>query len=222
MRPFDAGAALVRVDDIADHHDHRRAIAEGVVHRHRGMLQTDRAVAQHRQRHAFHLGVAMRHRRGDFFMHASDHFGLGVAAVIDQRFVQAAIARGRRHGDVFEIQRLHDIDHEVAAARGLLDRIGIRRQRLGQRDPGRGTCRAGGGINPATAGMAAAALTGVATGRGARQGCAFQKIATPDIRFTAAFCHASLPLPPAESASIRDFLREVSRRAGGESTGRRR
>ena len=108
MQPFRARRALVRLHDVAADHDDRHAVAPGVVHRHGGVLQADDAVTRHRDRLAFDLGVALRHVDGDVLVHAGDDFGL-VVAVIDDGFVQAAIARRAVDRQVFDAERIeHD------------------------------------------------------------------------------------------------------------------
>ena len=119
------------VHRVAGDHVDRDLVAEGVVQRHRGMLEPDGALDQHGQGPAFDLGIAMRHRHRDFLMHAAEHFRLLVHAAIDDRFVQAAEGRGGRLRDVIEIETLQHIEHEVGAAGGLLVRIGRRRHGLG-------------------------------------------------------------------------------------------
>ncbi len=130
MHPFGAGRALVRLHDIAAEDQNRDAVAPGIVHRHGGMLQADDAVAGHRHRLAFDLGVALRHVDRDILVHAGDDLGL-VVGVIDDGFMQAAIARGAIDRHIFDAERIEHIRHEVAAARSLIDRIVRRRERLG-------------------------------------------------------------------------------------------
>ena len=48
-------------------------------------------------------------------MAAGDQLGVLVAAVVDQRFVQAAEAGAGIGADVFDAQRFDDVDHEVGA-----------------------------------------------------------------------------------------------------------
>jgi hypothetical protein len=79
------------------------------------VLQADGAVRHHRHRLAGRLGIAVRHADRGFLVQAGEELGLGVAAVIDQRFVQAAEARPRVGRDVFEAERLDDVDHEIRA-----------------------------------------------------------------------------------------------------------
>jgi hypothetical protein len=141
-----APGALVGFHDVAAHHDDRHAVAPGVVHRHAGVLQADHAMADHGERLARHLGVALSHVDRDLLMRTGDDLGLGVAAVVDQRLMQAAEARGAVHREVVDVERLEHVDHEVAAARGLVDRIGrrrhrIRRGKLGPRHLGLGARR---------------------------------------------------------------------------------
>ena len=137
MQPFGARPALVGLHDIAAEHDDRHAIAPSVVHRHRGVLQTDRAVTRHGKRLAFDLGVALRHMDGDVLVHAGDDFGL-VVAVIDDGFMQAAIARRAVDRDILDAERVEHVGHKVAAAGRLIDRVVGRRHGLGRDLPGAG------------------------------------------------------------------------------------
>jgi len=119
MRRVGARPALVRLHDIAAHDEDRHAVAPGVVHRHGGVLQADDAVARHRDRLAFDLGIALRQVDGDILMHTGDDFGF-VAAVIDDGFVQAAVARSAVDRQIFDAERVQHIGHEVAASRPRL------------------------------------------------------------------------------------------------------
>ena len=131
MRPLRTRRALVRLHDIAAHDEDRHAVAPGVVHCHGGMLQADDAVARHRNRLAFDLGIALRKVDGDVLVHAGDDFRL-VAAVIDDGFVQAAVARRAVDRQIFDAERVQHVGHEVAAARGLIRRVLRRRHGLGR------------------------------------------------------------------------------------------
>ena len=115
VRPFNAGPPQRRVQVVAGHDVDRDAVAVGVVDRHRRVLDADRAVAQHRHRLAFGLEVAVRHRHRGLFVAAGDELRRRVAAVVDDRLVDAAEARSRVGRDIFEVERLDDVDHEVAA-----------------------------------------------------------------------------------------------------------
>ncbi len=130
VHPFDAGRPLVPLDDVADHDIDRDAVAPGVVQRHAGMLEPDGAVAHHRHRLAFHLGVALRHVDGDLLVRAGEDFGLRVLSVVDEGFVDAAECRGAVHREIVEIERSQHVDHEIAAARGLIHRVLGGRQRF--------------------------------------------------------------------------------------------
>ena len=73
-------------------------------------------MANHGHWLAFHLGVALSHVHGDFLVRTGDDFGLAVAAMIDQRLVEAAEARGAIHREIVDIERLEHVHHEIAAA----------------------------------------------------------------------------------------------------------
>jgi hypothetical protein len=92
VRPFDAGHALLGIDNVADHQINRDPIAERVVQAHGCMLQPYRAMGQHRHRRAVHFGVALGHRDRNLFVRAGNQLWFGVLAVIDERFLNAAKA----------------------------------------------------------------------------------------------------------------------------------
>ena len=113
MRPVDVRPALGFVHRAggADDED-RHAVDIGVVDRHAGVQQPDQIVQDHRHRLAGGLGVAVRDLHGDLLVLAQHHRRL-VAAVIDQRIVQAAEARARIERDVREAVALDQIDDDV-------------------------------------------------------------------------------------------------------------
>ncbi len=119
VHPFGAGRALIGLHDIAAEHDHRHAVAPGVVHRHGGVLQADHAMADHGERLALNLGVALPHMHRDLLVRTGEDLGLRVLGVVDDRLMQAAEARGAVHRQIVDVERLEDVDHEVAAARRL-------------------------------------------------------------------------------------------------------
>ena len=90
VRPIHLAEALGGIAEISEDDVDRHAVAKRVVNRHGGVLQADRAVHADEQRLAFDLGVAVAHGDGGLFVAAGDEFGHLVAAVIDQRFVEAA------------------------------------------------------------------------------------------------------------------------------------
>src|ERR1700730_1837567 len=130
MDPLGAGPTLVGFHDIAAHDEDGHAVTPGIVHRHGGMLQADDAVAGHGHGLAFDLGVALRHVHGDVLVHAGDDLGL-VVGVIDNRLVQAAVARGAIDRHVFDAERIEHVGHEIAAAGRLVHRIVARRHGFG-------------------------------------------------------------------------------------------
>ncbi len=97
------------------------------------MLQANRAVRHHHHRLTFDLEVPVGHRDRRFFVAAGEQLGRLVAAVIDERFVDAAESGAGVGGDVLEAQGLDDVDHEVGARaiRGPHVDVGRRRGGLG-------------------------------------------------------------------------------------------
>ena len=62
----------------------------------------------------------------DLFVHAQQHLRGGVAEIIDDAVVQAAIARARRHRDVGNVERTQRFGDHVAAVAGRIDAGGAR------------------------------------------------------------------------------------------------
>ena len=186
--PLDAGPAHLHIAHIADHHIHRHAVAPGIVHRHGGVLQPDGAVGAHAQRLALDLVVAVAHRDRNFLMRAGEEFRADIAAVVDERLMQAAEARGRVGGDVVESEAFQAVDHEVAAAAPFGEHLQRGRNRgLGRavrrRDgrPRRGRLCLGGAIE----------RHGESRGAGERR--ALEELAALDIRDVVVVGHGRSP-----------------------------
>ena len=86
---------------------------------------------QREHRPALDLRVPVRHGHGRLFVAAGQQLRQLVAAVVDDRFVQAVETGARIRGDVLEPERLDHVHHEVG--RGMLDdsRSAARRGRFG-------------------------------------------------------------------------------------------
>ncbi len=156
------GIEVVAADD-----DHRHAVAPGIVDAHRRMLQADGTMHQSHQGLAGDLEVAVRHADRGLFMHAGQKFRLLVLAVVDQRLVQRAETRCRIAGQVFDVERLDDVDHEIraglaafVAALDFLRRAGFSSGHFGIRRQ-RGRTRLGAAGASAVGDVAATALGGV-------------------------------------------------------------
>ena len=130
MRPVDVRAALGFVHRAggADDED-RHAVEIGVVDRHAGMQQPDQVVQDHRHRLAGRLGVAVRDLHGDLLVLAQHHRRL-VAAVVDQRIVQAAKARAGIERDVGEAVALDQVDDDVGLPAAIVLVGALRSSRL--------------------------------------------------------------------------------------------
>jgi hypothetical protein len=111
--PVDEGAALALVHRAgrADDED-RRAVDIRVIDAHGGVQHADHVMHDGDHRLARDLGVAMRDLHRDLLVLAQQHRRL-VAAVIDQRVVQPAIARARIERDIGESELLDEIDDDV-------------------------------------------------------------------------------------------------------------
>ena len=70
----------------------------------------------------------MRHAHGRLFMAAGNELRLLIAAVIDDRFVQGAESIARLGADVFKVEGLEDVHHEVGT--GTIDRQDLRAGRV--------------------------------------------------------------------------------------------
>jgi hypothetical protein len=127
--PVDEGAApaLVHRAGGADDED-RGAIHIGVVDAHGRMQQSDHVVHDGDHRAAGRLGVAMGDLHGDLLMLAQQH-RRAVAAVIDERVVQAAKARPGIERDIGKPELLDQVDDHIGLPAPL--RIGLRRRMAG-------------------------------------------------------------------------------------------
>ena len=145
--PVDPRTALDRIDRAggAEHH-HRHAVAPGIEHRHGGVEQADVGMDRGRHRAAGHLGVAVGDRHSGLLMQAQEHLRRLVAEVVDDRVVQAAIARAGIECDIGNVEGAQRIGHDVAAE---ARRIGAGRDR-----PFKGAGRDGSGVAGARGGGA--------------------------------------------------------------------
>jgi hypothetical protein len=87
-------------------------------------------MAQGHQRLAARLEVAVCHADRRLFVRASQELGHLVAAVVDQRLVDASVAGGAICGEILDIERLDNVDHEVGTSdtsnsRQILRRCGL-------------------------------------------------------------------------------------------------
>ncbi len=175
MAPVVAAHASGEVQRVAEDRNHRHPVAPGVVQRHRRVLQPYRRVAQRRRRLACRLVVAVRHRDGRLLVHAGDELGRRVAAVVDDRLVQAEEARAGVREDVVDAERADHVDHVVGRVEragwrgaGRRRRLGGHRDRGARRDVQREQRGAGGRSAAAAAtGVAPAALGAAAIAAGA-------------------------------------------------------
>ena len=116
--PVDPGAALGGIDRPGRaEHQHRHAIAPRIEDRHGGVHQPD--IGMHRRRHrlAGHLGVAVRDCDRALLVQAEQHLRRGIAEVIDEAVVQAAIARAGIERDVGNVERAQRVGDDVRAER---------------------------------------------------------------------------------------------------------
>ena len=118
-------AAFVHRPGGADD-EHRAAVDIGVIDAHGGVQHADHVVHDRHHRLAGRLGVAVGDLHRDLLVLAEQDRRL-VAAVIDQRVVQAAIARARIERDIGKVVMLDQIDDDV----GLPRLLGVADGRVG-------------------------------------------------------------------------------------------
>ena len=92
--------------------DHRRAIDRGVVDPHRPLQQADDVVQDHGHRPTGRLRVAVRDSDGELLVVARDQLGV-VAAVVDERVMEASKRRAGIERDVRESAGLDRVHHHV-------------------------------------------------------------------------------------------------------------
>ena len=136
MDPVDPRPALHRIDRTGCAEDQdRHAVAPGVEDRHGRVEQADVGVHRRAHRLAGDLGIAVRDRHRRLLVQAEDHLRLLVAEEVDDRVVQAAIARAGIERDIRDIERAQRLGDDVAAkGRGIgavwdlkpLDRVNVR------------------------------------------------------------------------------------------------
>ena len=170
------------VEIVAAHDDDRHAVAPGVVDRHAAVLQADGAVAQRHQRLAGDLEVAVRDADRGFLVRAGEELRHLVAAVVDQRLVDAAVARRAVGRQILDVERLDDIDHEVGAG-DAADSIRL-------------------GLWVAGLGSDCAARSAAAPTAGARR-------RRPAAVVAFAACGASVPAAPATATPVRNLRRST-------------
>ena len=122
QRPPVLAARDVRAQEIRG-----RAPRERAEDAHRRVLQARRRERDDRHRLARHREVAVRDVDGRLLVRAREPLGRRVAAVIDERLVQAAEARRGIRDDVLELERLQHVDHEIGAR--VLDGQRVSRRR---------------------------------------------------------------------------------------------
>ena len=117
--PVDPGPPLGGIDRAGGaEHDDGHAVAPGVEHRHGGVEQADIGMHGGGHRLAGHLGVAVGDRDGALLVQAEQHLRRLVAEEVDDRIVQAAVARAGIERDVGNFQRAQRVgDHVAAEAR---------------------------------------------------------------------------------------------------------
>ena len=119
MHPVDPGAAVSRIHwPGAAQDDDRQPVSPGVINRHRRMLQTDDIMHRGGHRPACGARVAVSQRHGDLFMIAENDLRRMIAAIVDQRIVQAAEGRSRIDRDILDLEGFDRIDDDIRAPLG--------------------------------------------------------------------------------------------------------
>ena len=193
------------VEIVAGEHDHRRAVAKRVVDVHGGVHQPDRAVDQRHQRLVGDLVIAVGDADAAFLMGAGEEFRRRVLAVVDQQLVDGAIARCRVGRQVFDVERLDNVDHEIRSGLALA-RIGrdIRHAGLGGGDMGiRRQCRR----QPLLRLRRGRSLGGVDGAAGAGNGGRGEEPAAVELQACILFGHRRLPLASLGCRAVRSRRR---------------
>ena len=115
VRPLHTGPTLGGLQMISGEDHHGRPVTPGVVNRHGSVLQSDRPVREHGQRFAGYFEVAMSDGSRLLLVRTGQQLRRLVAAVVDDRLMDASEARAGIGRDVGQIQTLDDIDHEIRA-----------------------------------------------------------------------------------------------------------
>ena len=114
MNPVDPGPALVGVHRPGGaEDDHRAAPAPGVEDRHGAVHEADIGMQRHGHGRLGDPGIAVGDGDRVFFVQADQHLGIGVAEVIDDGIVKAAIAGAGHQGDIFEVEAPDHFRHHV-------------------------------------------------------------------------------------------------------------
>ena len=85
-------------------------------------------MGEHPQRLAFNLRIAVSHRDRRFLMTTGEEFRFLISPVIDHRLVQGPETGSRIRADVFDVERLDDVDHKVGAAPVRCQNVDFRRR----------------------------------------------------------------------------------------------
>ena len=105
---------------------HRRAVAPGVVDRHRAVHQPDIGVDDGKHRLFRHLGPAMGDRHRRLLVQAEQHLRLLVAELVDEAVMEPAIRGAGIERHIGNVEGADHLGHGVAAPMGLA----LRRERL--------------------------------------------------------------------------------------------
>jgi hypothetical protein len=93
-------------------HEYRRAIDISVVNPHGGVEEPDHVMHDRHHRLAGRLGIAVGDLYGDLLVLTQQHRRI-IAAVVDQRVVQAAIARARIERNIRKTELLDEVDDDI-------------------------------------------------------------------------------------------------------------
>ena len=122
MDPVDPRPALAGVDRPGGaEDDDRHAVAPGVEDRHRAVHQPDIGMDCRPHRAAGDLGIAVRDSDRRLLVQAQQHLRCGVAEIVHERVVQAAIARAGIERDVGDAGGAQRVCDDVAAEARRVD-----------------------------------------------------------------------------------------------------
>src|ERR1051325_11409193 len=113
MIPIDPWSAAMRIDRAGRAKDHYRGtMAPGVEDRHARVHEPDIRMKGYGHRLFSNLAITVGDRHGVLFMKTDHHLRIGVAEIIHNAVMTAAIACARDKRDIFQVQPADDFgDH---------------------------------------------------------------------------------------------------------------
>ena len=118
VNPVDPGATLIGIHRAGSaHQEQRLAVAIGVEDRHVGVHQSDVGMNDGRHRLIRGFRIAVRNAHCMVFMQAQQHARIGIAQMVDDGIVQAAIAGAGVEAHIFKPEPAQHLRRHVRAPR---------------------------------------------------------------------------------------------------------